>query len=569
MLIIEREANPYPLPRAAHLDHEMVRLFQSLGLHDTILKDMRDTEGHLHVGADHGVLRYMGTSGKPRPFGWSNDYFFYQRELEAHLRDALDRFDNVTLKLGTELNDIRNLTDHVALDVTSNGSQQTLQARYVIACDGARSVVRKRLGIALDDLNFEEPWLVVDAEVDGPVSFPPIANLPDDCNIQQLSVMMCDPNRPATVVPGRGNHRRWELMLLPGEDDTRMMQPDKVAELLHPWLKDVPHNIVRAATYRFHGLVATQWQQDRIFLAGDAAHQTPPFFGQGMCHGFRDIANLSWKLTMVLRGLASPALLTTYQPERDPHVRAVISAAVSAGRYICMLDKEQAANRDISIREKVKRNELPTTAADLIPPITQGVIAAQTPSAGARFIQPRVSAAGETRLLDDMTQSSWRLIGSKQVLTNSAKTLLSELSKELDIQFYNTAQWQCTALAEWLAKTGTDAVLLRPDHYVFGTCTGDASALLADLAGQLFASDAIKLIDCRLPLFMACSEFDPTRFQQEWLGLMQKRFSATQQLDQGMLVAGHNHYSIAGHIGTGDTRLADEMVAFINDCTRG
>lgn len=491
VLILEREANPYPLPRAVHIDHEMVRLFQSIGLHDTILKDMRDTEGHLHVGADHGVLRYMGTSGKPRPFGWSNDYFFYQPELEEHLRLALDRFDNVTLKLGTELNDIRNLADHVALDVTSNGHQQTLQARYVIACDGARSLVRKQLGIALDDLDFEEPWLVVDAEVDGPVSFPPISNLPDDCDIQQLSVMMCDPNRPATVVPGRGNHRRWELMLLPGEDDDQMMQPDKVAQLLQPWLKNVPHNIVRATTYRFHGLVAKQWQQGRTFLAGDAAHQTPPFFGQGMCHGFRDVANLSWKLALVLRGHASPALLTTYQPERDPHVRAVISAAVEAGRYICMLDKTQAASRDITIREKVRRNELPTTAADLIPPLTKGIIAAHTPAAGARFIQPKLSPANETHLLDDVAQAQWRLIGKKQVHTNQAQELLKALAEKLDIQFYNSVELQCSALDEWLDKAGADAVLLRPDHYVFGTCSGDASPLLDELHSQLFAIDSI------------------------------------------------------------------------------
>ncbi|MCP5009195.1 MAG: monooxygenase, partial [Aestuariibacter sp.] len=303
VLVVEREANPYPLPRAVHLDHEMVRLFQDIDLHYTILPDMRDTEGHLHVGADHGVLRYMGTSGKPRPFGWSNDYFFYQPELEDHLRNALSRFENVDVKLGTELIDLHSTHSSVTLTLVCDGNKYTAGAKYVIACDGARSQVRKALGVKLDDLQFEEPWLVVDAEVDGPVTFPPIENLPDDCDIQQLSVMMCDPNRPATVVPGRGNHRRWELMLKPGEDDDAMMEPDNVAALLKPWLKDVPHKIVRAATYRFHGLVAEQWRVGNVFLAGDAAHQTPPFFGQGMCHGFRDAVNLSWKLDLVLKGL--------------------------------------------------------------------------------------------------------------------------------------------------------------------------------------------------------------------------------------------------------------------------
>ncbi|MEL0209877.1 MAG: FAD-dependent monooxygenase, partial [Novosphingobium sp.] len=116
------------------------------------------------------------------------------------------------------------------------------------------------------------------------------------------------------------------------------------------WMKDVPHKIVRAATYRFHGLVAEQWQVGRVFLAGDAAHQTPPFFGQGMCHGLRDVANLAWKMAAIVNDGADEAILTTYQPERDPHVRGVIGAAVAAGRYICELDPAKAAERDASIR---------------------------------------------------------------------------------------------------------------------------------------------------------------------------------------------------------------------------
>lgn len=492
VLVVEREANPYPLPRAVHLDHEMVRLFQDIDLHHTILPDMRDTEGHLHVGADHGVLRYMGTSGKPRPFGWSNDYFFYQPELEDHLRNALSRFENVDVNLGTELIDLHSTQSSVTLTLVCDGNKYTAGAKYVIACDGARSQVRKALGVKLDDLQFEEPWLVVDAEVDGPVTFPPIANLPDDCDIQQLSVMMCDPNRPATVVPGRGNHRRWELMLKPGEDDDAMMEPDNVAALLKPWLQDVPHKIVRAATYRFHGLVAEQWRVGNVFLAGDAAHQTPPFFGQGMCHGFRDAVNLSWKLDLVLKGLSPDSLLDTYQTERDPHVRAVINAAVDAGRYICMLDPEQAAQRDAMIREKVKRNELPTTAADLIPPVRNGLVASGTTKAGARFIQPWVELDGDRKLLDDVTDGQWRLLVNTQRLSKSNQTLLSALQQQIDIQATLLTDLECDALSTWLADADAQAVLLRPDHYVFGTATESSlGELLNTLANQLFSSSPL------------------------------------------------------------------------------
>ena len=174
--------------------------------------------------------------------------------------------------------------------------------------------------------------------------------------------MLCDPARPATLVPGRGNHRRWEFMLLPGEDDSAMMQPERVKALIAPYVKDLSHRVIRAATYRFHGLVAERWQLSRVFLSGDAAHQTPPFFGQGMCHGIRDVANLAWKLSAVLRGGAAPALLDTYQSEREPHVRAVIAAAIAAGRYICERDPATARKRDETLRAAMGKPAPPVRA---------------------------------------------------------------------------------------------------------------------------------------------------------------------------------------------------------------
>jgi 3-(3-hydroxy-phenyl)propionate hydroxylase len=463
VLVVEKEARPYPLPRAVHLDHEMMRLFQSAGVIDRVAGDMRDTEGHLHVGADHGVIRYMGTVGRPRPFSWSNDYFFYQPELEDHLRDALAAYPNVTLRLGTGFSGLEQDDSGVMLHLATDAGVEQVRARYVIACDGARSAVRKALDISLDDLNFDEPWLVVDAEVDGPVRFPDLWGVPEAANLQTLSVMMCDPKRPATIVPGRGNHRRWEFMLLPGEDDQAMMQPEAVAGLVAPYLEGVPHKIVRAATYHFHGLIAERWRQGGVFLAGDAAHQTPPFFGQGMCHGLRDVANLAWKLALVLAGKAPDALLDSYQPERDPHVRAVISAAVGAGRYICLLDPEAAAARDVRMREEAKAVQQ-GTAADLIPPISTGIVAVGTPGAGERFIQPRVGG----RLLDDVAGGGWRLF------TRNPATQASDVTV-IDLDTLDDGG----AILGWLEARYADAVLLRPDHYVFGTSAGSGDDLVA------------------------------------------------------------------------------------------
>jgi 3-(3-hydroxy-phenyl)propionate hydroxylase len=466
VVVLEKELEHYPLPRAVHLDHEMMRLFQSAGVIDRVLPDMVATDGHLHVGADHGVIRYMGTVGKPQPFGWANDWFFYQPELEAHLRAGMDGLETVELELGAEFTGLEQDGEGVTLAYRAGGEDRSVRARWVIAADGSRSPVRKALGVALDDLKFEEPWLVVDAEVEGPVSFPPLTGVPAGADLQRLSVMMCDPARPATVVPGRGNHRRWEFMLLPHEDDAEMMRPDKVGELVGAWMKDVPHTIVRAATYRFHGLVAERWQVGRVFLAGDAAHQTPPFFGQGMCHGLRDVANLAWKMAAIAHDGAPEALLETYQPERDPHVRGVIGAAVSAGRYICELDPAKAAERDAEIRARAAERA-GETAADLIPAIATGVVLPGSAAAGERFVQPLLA---DGRRLDDEAGQGWRLfVRGAGVPGEGAGVTRIDASTLAD----------GGALIAWLDARGVDAVLVRPDHYVFGTAARTAAPLLS------------------------------------------------------------------------------------------
>ena len=483
-LVVERVAEPHPLPRAVHIDHEVMRLFQSAGLVDRLVPMMRDTQGHMHIGADGGVIRYMGTAGRPRPFGWSGDYFFYQPELEAVLRDGLDRFGQVDLRLGVECLGIEQDEGQVRVNLAGvDGTEQTVTAPWVIACDGASSPTRKALGVGLNDLDFEEPWLVVDAEVDGPLVFPGFHHVPEGADLQQLSIMLCDPRRPATIVPGRGNHRRWEFMLLPGEDETTM---DAVAieALVAPWVGEAPSRIVRAATYRFHGLIAERWKVGRVFLAGDAAHQTPPFFGQGMCHGMRDVANLAWKLEKVLSGAAPDSLLNGYQGEREPQVRSVIASAVEAGRYICMLDPVRAAERDTEMRARI--GDPVRTAADLITPIRG--LTFESVGAGKRFIQPQVVVDGVKRRLDDATGGGLVLVfrgKATWVETPSARTFgisAFQLGRDMEDQSGD--------LGRWLDDHGADAVLLRPDFYVFGTASGGGAATaLADAFARAVATE--------------------------------------------------------------------------------
>jgi len=452
-LVLDRDSAPYALPRAVHIDHEMVRLFNDIGLADQVLAQARAGDGHIHIGADHGVIRFLSVAGASRPYGFANDYFFYQPELEGVLRAGMARFDNVELRLGMEVVGVQQEEGSVTLAL---GDGTAVQSRWVIGCDGARSTVRRALSIRLDDLDFNEPWLVVDAEVEGPISFPDFSMVPAGANLQNLSLMMCDPRRPATIVPGRGNHRRWEFMLLPGEDDTRMADPSAVAELIAPWVQGASHKIIRAATYRFHGLVAEQWRKGRVFLAGDSAHQTPPFFGQGMCHGLRDAANLAWKLAGVLNGTLRAEVLDSYQIEREAQVRHVVHAAIEAGRYICELDPLKAAERDVRIRgQKDIRS-----ASELIAPLASPLFPQRS---GERFINPQIAPEQK---LDDVTGGGWVLIGREPVeLTQQAQDLLDLLGAktfELSAGLTDASGF----IGDWLDSRKAVAVLIRPDFYV-------------------------------------------------------------------------------------------------------
>ena len=495
-LVVEREQEPHALPRAVHIDHEIMRLYQDVGLSGELLPLFREAQGHIHIGADGGVIRYLGTAGLHKKFGWANDYFFYQPELERVLRAGFARFANVEARYGTSLTGIEQHKNHVSATLAPTGGEPTYEvtARYLVACDGASSPTRKLLGVNLADLDFDEPWLVVDAEMGGPIHFPAFSGVPDGADLQSLSVMLCDPKRPSTIVPGRGKHRRWEFMLLPGETEGEMMQPQQVRQLLAPWIADEPCKLVRAATYRFHGLIAEAWQIGRVFLAGDAAHQTPPFFGQGMCHGMRDVVNLAWKIRLVLSGLAPAGLLQTYQLERDPHVRAVVNAAIAAGKYICELDGVAAKKRDAELRAQLGRPR-PASAGDLIPAIASGIVKDH----GERFIQPTVGRGGRRMLLDDATGGGFVLIGKT---ATACGTLPDELAKQWSaiggrrfmLGDSPPSDKSCALLHDsdgdldrWLEAKGASAVLLRPDFYVFGTAASaeEAVTLIRDLVDKI------------------------------------------------------------------------------------
>src|SRR5688572_29256714 len=348
-LAIERSPEVYDKPRAFALDHEIMRVFEDLGIANAVAPHTAPFTPSEYYGAEGQLIKRLGALPPPWPLGWPPSMVFEQPAVKARLRKraaevAEVRFDEV---VGLGVRD-----EWVDLHLQHGKS---LSARYVVGCDGAASTVRKLLGIEYEDLEFDQEWLVVDLRVNERG----LAKLP------QVSIQYCEPARPSTYLIGVGSHRRWELMLEPGE------QPDPW-KLLARWLAPEDAELWRAAAYRFHALVARQWRSGRVFLAGDAAHQQPPFTGQGMCQGIRDVANLSWKLQYVFARKGGDKLLDTYEEERKQHARRLIAVVKDIGRIVGERDLAAARERDRRLLEEAGGQVATVPRQNLIPPLEGG-----------------------------------------------------------------------------------------------------------------------------------------------------------------------------------------------------
>jgi 3-(3-hydroxy-phenyl)propionate hydroxylase len=448
VLAIDKSTEVYPLPRAAHFDHEIMRVFQQLGIAEDVLQHARPAPGYEFRSADGEVLvSFPDTALALAPSGWAAGYMFNQPGLERALRAKLRRAPQASVLLGAAFEKLRVEDGGISVDIAGPEGALRVHARYVVGCDGAWSPVRDAMESRLDDLRFDEPWLVIDAVPR------PGARLPE------VNLQICDPARPTTcVLMGPGRHR-WEFMLLPGETAEDVLDDGFIAGLLAKW--DVDVEIDRKAVYRFHGLVADRWRVGPVLIAGDAAHQTPPFAGQGMCAGIRDAANLAWKLAAVLRGGSSEALLDSYQAEREPNARSFIQLAIEMGRVVCTLDRERARLRDEQLLAARRAGAAPI-APPAPPPLTGPCILEGTPGAGALFPQPVARRGDRTLRLDDALGSGAWLIAESPPAAAAPWVAAVRLDDPRVAPFREP-------LAAWLAAQKVDSVLVRSDRYVFGS----------------------------------------------------------------------------------------------------
>jgi 2-polyprenyl-6-methoxyphenol hydroxylase-like FAD-dependent oxidoreductase len=496
--VLERWPAPYPQPRAVHFDDEVARLLADAGLSGQLAELTQPADVYeWRNGTGQTLLRFdwSGTG----PSGWPAASMFHQPALEEALA-AQAEADNVTVLRGHQVVALTETHDHVEV-IAAGGEQERhrFTASWVIGCDGANSFVRSQLPGDLTDLGFFYDWLIVDVIPNVPRTWDPV-------NLQ-----LCDPRRPTTVVSGGPGRRRWEFMRMPGETTAELNNEQTAWRLLAPW-QLTPENCVleRHAIYTFQARWADVWRSGRLLLAGDSAHLMPPFAGQGMCSGIRDAANLSWKLDLVLRGLAGPGLLDTYGPERRAHVQHAIAMSVELGKVICVTDPEQAAGRDAFM---ISQDADPARILPPLPPstITEGVLhrtAAGEPAPGAGVLTPqgRIAYQGRTGPLDDVTGTGFVLACREDPRTALDAAFLDAIGTQvLHLRPAGTVPAGTQAgdapvaidvdgtYLAYLGAAGAVAALIRPDHYLFGTAAtlADLPALIGDLRHQLAADPAV------------------------------------------------------------------------------
>lgn len=488
----------YPLPRAAGVDHEVMRIAQELGVAARLEPHVVPYRPSQYRGVQGQVIKRLDSPPPPHRLGWDPMLAFDQPAFEGVLRERVGELPAVSVALETEVTAFGQDEDGVWADVTVPGATtvERVSGKYLVACDGGASPIRRQLGITMTDLGFHESWLVIDVLVD------------DEAVLQRLpdtQVQYCEPRRPSTFINLVGRHRRWEIALEPDELPVGPVANEDVWPWLERWISPGEARIWRAAAYMFHGLVADQWRDGRILLAGDAAHMTPPFMAQGMAQGMRDVHNLAWKLQAVIEGRATDELLDTYEAERRPHVIKTTQHTIDLGRIICERRESIALARD---RELLAGHagEVPVTyRSSFLPVLDAGLIAIGSPGAGEILPQPFVREASIAGLdserrtparLDDITGPGFQVIVGAAVddpdvdrlrmsiapldgCVVRIKSATSGAASRHDLDLVERDEVMTT----WLAGLRAVVAIARPDHYVYGTAASvdDALALIEGL----------------------------------------------------------------------------------------
>ncbi|MEL6584385.1 MAG: bifunctional 3-(3-hydroxy-phenyl)propionate/3-hydroxycinnamic acid hydroxylase [Pseudomonadota bacterium] len=473
VVITERWPEIYDRPRAVTMDHEVARILAALGIN---CDDDPDFENHKELyywkNADLQDLQIVDWKSLA-PSGWHVTYWFNQPQLEARLMAMLGAYPNVKLWRGWTATELSQDADRAQLTVAKTDApseQRTVSAEFVVGADGANSFVREALGLPVVDQGYFFDWLILDMVPDAGFEVSP------------AQWQLCDPKRPTTIVPGGPGRRRWEFMVLPGEDKDEIASEESAWRLLGPWgLTPANAKLERSAVYRFQARWAERWVDRRCMIAGDAAHLMPPFAGEGMCAGLRDAVALSWRLLSILDGTLPASVLKSYESERISHAKHYIAFSQYLGEIICIADPQKAAERDAQMIADLKARNYEPISGDLVK-LGAGAWCQSTPGAGELSPQGRVRFEGREERFDQAVGEGWFLLALGQptagLLSDAQQALFARLGGRVLSVGSEAGGWDVTTLDEtyegWSRETGMHFMLYRPDFYVAATAATPA-----------------------------------------------------------------------------------------------
>ena len=447
VLVIERNIGPSPTARAINTDGEQLRTFDRLGIAEKVVEN--STEIHcVHFGdANLNPIQTIEQPVGVSAMGWPNQVLFYQPELEGFIRASVESENNIVIKEGTELLSFDDSDEGVYLYCKDSKGDLTFFSKYLIGCDGASSFVRRELDVDLEDFEYNQEWLVCDAHLTKKINIP-----------EKEAMQVCDPKRPGTYVPGRRGHLRFEFKKMPGEDSNELEKDENVWKLLKPWINKDNAELERAQVYSFHACIAETWRKGNVLIAGDAAHQMPPFMGAGMGTGIRDVTNISWKLDLLLKNKANERILDTYQEERHSHAKWTIAQTVTIGQVI----------EGFCAAAEGKEYEPKGPSYDVnFPHIPAGIYSDPADMiTGVPIPQPILIKDNKKEMLDKMINENFAILAqeSNLDLTEKAKTIVDLLGiKLITMDSYEDSEERLkTVFAKY------KAVLIRPDKYTYG-----------------------------------------------------------------------------------------------------
>lgn len=477
-LVLERWPGVYPQPRAVHLDDEIYRVLALLGIADEFAAISRPTLGLRLLDKRFHVLAEFNRNPASSIHGFPQANMFDQPELEALLRTNLSRHPGAELRDSADVTEISSAANDPAHTVRvtftdrTDGRVHQVDANYLLGCDGANSIVRKRIGATMREMNFEQRWLVVDIATDR------------DLNQWDGVYQVCDPVRAGTYMRIGKSRYRWEFQLLDGETSADFDTLTALRPLIAPWTTDVPNDeltLLRVTEYTFRAQIADRWRRGNIFILGDAAHLTPPFIGQGMGAGLRDAMNLAWKIAGVRNGVLPVGALDTYEQERKPHTRQLIRLALNIGRS--MTGGGRLGNG-------IRRIVLPRLR--LIPGLREKVVDSTTPalrrSALIHKSRRTHQLAGtlcpnsllpDGRRFDDVVGLDFAFVVRVPPAESGEAAAGEAGSGETELGRRNVVIVPArpgSELAQWLRHGRAAAALVRPDRTVM--CAGDDVAAL-------------------------------------------------------------------------------------------